>query len=154
RPFGSTRSGARVMVPQGLDAVVRRALAKKRESRWVDMAAFAAALAPYAGPEGAAYAARAARILRGEARGAAATPFTASGAYAVPELGSETQMQTEVQDRRSVRPRRPRAIAGLGVALAVVVIGVAVSVANVVSSRAPKVETPAMRGIAAACAVR
>jgi hypothetical protein len=50
-------------VPAALDAAVRRALAKDLDRRWIDVAAFAAAIAPFAGPEGEASAARTARIL-------------------------------------------------------------------------------------------
>ncbi len=50
-------------VPSALDAAVRRALAKEIDRRWVDVAAFAAAIAPFAGPEGESSAARTARIL-------------------------------------------------------------------------------------------
>jgi len=58
RPPSSIRSE----IPVGLDSAVLRALSKEADRRWVDVAAFATALAPYA-PEGASSAARTARIL-------------------------------------------------------------------------------------------
>jgi len=53
----------RAEVPAGLDAAIRRALAKDVDRRWVDVAAFAAAIAPFADEGGRASAARTARIL-------------------------------------------------------------------------------------------
>jgi serine/threonine-protein kinase len=53
----------RLDVPKGLDAAILRALAKRPEDRFPDLAGFAAAIAPFAGPNGLAIAHRIARIL-------------------------------------------------------------------------------------------
>jgi eukaryotic-like serine/threonine-protein kinase len=57
-------------MPRGFEAVVRRCLEKEPDRRYPDAGELAAALAPFAGPEGEAAAARVARVL--VARGGAA----------------------------------------------------------------------------------
>lgn len=53
----------RLDVPKSLDAAIVRALAKRPDDRFADLAAFAAAIAPFGGPTGPAVAQRIARIL-------------------------------------------------------------------------------------------
>jgi hypothetical protein len=53
----------RADVPAGLEAVILQCLDKKRDRRWPDVAAFAAAHIPYAPPSAAPYAARVAAVL-------------------------------------------------------------------------------------------
>ncbi len=55
-------------VPVELARVVQAALCKNADERYIDVAAFAAAVEPFAGPAGAGAAARAANILRGALR--------------------------------------------------------------------------------------
>jgi serine/threonine protein kinase len=55
-------------LPRAVDAVVQRALAKRPEDRYVDVAALAHALAPFVGDEGLATATRCSEILRGAHR--------------------------------------------------------------------------------------
>jgi eukaryotic-like serine/threonine-protein kinase len=108
-------AAVRPEVSPDLDRALGRALAKKPEQRFVDVAAFAKAIAPFAGEGGQAHAEAAARILRGEGRGVGAKRFTATGTALAPidaAEGPETLLQTEVfrtqgtgsgLDRRSLR---------------------------------------------------
>ncbi|MFS8070293.1 MAG: serine/threonine-protein kinase [Byssovorax sp.] len=116
-------AAVRPEVSPELDRALGRALAKKPEQRFVDVAAFAKAIAPFAGDGGQAYAERAARILRGEGRGRGATRFTATGTALPPTdaaEGPETLLQTEVFRTQGVGADRRgrRALVALGVAAA------------------------------------
>jgi serine/threonine-protein kinase len=145
-------------VPPDLDMVVRKALSKRPEHRWVDVAAFAAGLAPFAGDVGRAHAERAARILRGEGRGAGAAPFTSPGMTVDMEPtagGFEDGEDTVI--RFSARHRaRERMMYGvlLGLAIAAMVIGWSVfSTYREQSAAAVPLQT-ASKGIASDSAVR
>ena len=145
-------------VPPELDKALGRALAKKPEQRFVDVAAFAKAIAPFAGEGGQAHAERAARILRGEGRGIGATRFTATRAAAAsidPSEGSETLLQTEVFTTLGTSltsRRRKRAFAALAaVTLATFVVGAAL--VNEVGGSAPA-SILASKGLASESAVR
>ncbi len=74
-PFALT--SLRPDLPPAIDAVIDKVLTKNPEGRYVDVAALAAALEPFAGPRGVGYAERAARILRGVLRPDAALIFAA-----------------------------------------------------------------------------
>jgi serine/threonine-protein kinase len=146
----------RAEVSPELDRALGRALAKKPEQRFVDVAAFAKAIAPFAGEAGAAHAERAARILRGEGRGRGATRFTATGTELPPAdvEGPETLLQTEVfttlgpvQNRR-----RKRALAALATAAAVTFAVGGVVLREVRASEPAALV--AVKGLASECAVR
>jgi serine/threonine-protein kinase len=107
-------------VPPELDRVVRKALHKKPEQRHPDMATFAQALAPFAGPDGRVHADRAARILRGEGRmttSLISLPLANDGVVA-----TTTLMESEVLTTHHFTRRRQRWLA-LG-AIAAAVAGV------------------------------
>ena len=114
-------------IPPDLDRVVRKALSKRPDQRWVDVAAFAQALAPFAGDVGRAHAERSTRILRGEGRGAGAAPYTTPGMTVDMESttaglddGAETVLRLNAHTRN-----RDRVLLGvlLGLVLAAGVIG-------------------------------
>jgi serine/threonine-protein kinase len=99
-------------VPPELDRVVRKALSKRPEQRHPDMAAFAQALCPFAGPDGRVHADRAARILRGEGR------MTASLiSLPDPVVATTTLMESEVLTTHHFTRRRHRWLA-LGAVIA------------------------------------
>jgi len=104
----------RTEVPVELSRIISRALEKRAEDRYPDVGAFASALAPFAGSAGAHHAARAARLLRGEARGA----WVAARAAVTPEPMAcgvtDTQLETEVIRRPQSAARGPRRVAQLG----------------------------------------
>jgi serine/threonine protein kinase len=106
-------------VPSRLDKVVQKALSKKPDHRWVNVAAFAAALAPFAGEAGGAHAQRAATILR--------TVATSSSPSTLPAMAMRTEAETTLRIDRSGRRRLVRrAAVALGVA-ALVATGLVVA---------------------------
>ena len=148
-------TAVRPEVSPELDRALGRALAKKPGQRFVDVAAFAKAIAPFAGDGGQAYAERAARILRGEGRGRGATRFPATGtALALTDAaeGPETLRQTAVFRTQGVGldRRSRRALAALAVAAAATF---AVGWALLREIAAPPRLT-ATRGLASASAAR
>jgi eukaryotic-like serine/threonine-protein kinase len=140
-----------------LDKALGRALAKKPEQRFVDVAAFAKAIAPFAGEAGQAHAERAARILRGEGRGIGATRFTATGTALPPTdaaEGPETLLQTEVFTTLGPQKgrRRKRALGALAAA-AVATFAVGWAVLREVQLQQPA-PLLAAKGLAGESAVR
>ena len=144
-------------VSPDLDRALGRALAKKPEQRFVDVAAFAKAIAPFAGEGGQAHADRAARILRGEGRGVGAGRFTATGTALPPgdaSEGSETLLQTEVFSTLGPRGhRRSKRALGALVAAAVATFAVGWALLREVQGQAPA-PLVATKGLASEGAVR
>jgi serine/threonine-protein kinase len=137
-------------VPAELDRVVRKALAKRPEQRFVDVAAFAAALSTFAGDEGRAHAERAARILRGDGR-MATTGLTVTA----PVLGPDTLTQTAMGDGKSSRERRiERGLFALTAVLLVASLGIGWRVVDTLRARAAVPRLVATKGVARAAAVR
>ena len=141
----SSIAAARPEVPAKLDKVVRRALAKRPEDRFHDVAAFAAALAPFAGPRGAEHAARAAEVLEA----APAPTVTSPGAPPAPALESLTTLH--------MRAAAPARAAGWGRAVAAglagmsLVIGLALTIRGLGPGEQPR---SAVRGVAAVAQLR
>ena len=104
----------RAEVPAQLARIIARALSKKAEDRFPDVATFAQALAPFAGAEGAHHAARAARLLRGEARGAWVAARPVITPEFTPRATSEAQLEIAVSDRPQQAARGARRPAQLG----------------------------------------
>jgi serine/threonine-protein kinase len=106
-------------LPPTVDGVVQKALAKNPDERFVDVAALASALEPFAGPSGVGYADRAARILRGALRPDAALIFTAEDSK--PALRDDALGGTRRFDR-TARVKRARLAVGFLALLAVVLV--------------------------------
>ena len=100
-------------VPAELDRVIRKALSKKPEHRFPDVAAFAHALAPFGGEIGKAHAERATRILRGDGRITASIPAVTGE----PETGATTQMESEILTTHIFARRRKTRAVMAGMAL-------------------------------------
>ena len=101
-------------VPPELDRVVRKALHKRPEQRHPDMATFAQALAPFAGPDGRVHADRAARILRGDGR-----MTTSLITLPEPVVATTTLMESEVLTTHHFTRRRQRWLALAAIVAAV-----------------------------------
>jgi serine/threonine-protein kinase len=141
--------------PPELDGVVRKALAKRPEQRWVDVAAFALALSSFAGEVGRAHAERSTRILRGEGRGAGAAAFTAPGMTVDMEATAPgLQDGVDTVRRYSVgrQQRRDRLLLGvlLGLAMAAVFIAWSVFTAYREHEAAGPAGLTAVNGVAGA----
>ena len=106
-------------LPPTVDGVVQKALAKNPDERFVDVAALASALEPFAGPSGVGYADRAARILRGALRPDAALIFTAEDSK--PAARDDALGGTRRFDR-TARLKRARVAVGFLALLAVVLV--------------------------------
>jgi tRNA A-37 threonylcarbamoyl transferase component Bud32 len=108
-------------IPHELEAAVLRALAKDVEKRWVDVAAFAAALAPFAA-DGASSAARTARIL-------SLGIFTSDTPIAATLDAEDAHMPGTGRFDASVlgRRRRSRVLVGAALACAVAVLGIGIA---------------------------
>ncbi len=137
-------------VPAELDRVVQKALAKRPEHRFLDVAAFAAALASFGGDGGLAHAQRVARILRGDGRASPAGWTTMA-----PVLGPDTLTQTAMGDGRSERERRfERGLLALTAVLAILALGIGWRVVDAVVRREAVARLTASKGIARTAAVR
>jgi serine/threonine-protein kinase len=100
-------------LPRAIDAVVAKALAKRPEDRYVDVAALAAALEPFAGPMGAGASARCATLLRGALRpdgGAVTQP-----AIHDDPLGGTTRFTVRLARRRAWLPILAVGVLGLAI---------------------------------------
>jgi len=126
-------------VPPGLAAVITQCFEKDRARRWPTVAAFAAALAPYASAQPASYAERVARAQRAdvvpsrptdllppEPKPAAPLPAVTSPGLAIPAVQAPLA--------------QPRLAASLGIAL---VVGVSLALFFGLRSRAPGPADPA-----------
>jgi serine/threonine-protein kinase len=87
--------------PPGLEAAIMRALAKRREDRFPDLACFARAIAPFGGPGAAASARNVARVLGGPA----------SSRRGAPRAGEAAGEPARSGPRSVVMPPRPRSAA-------------------------------------------
>ncbi|HEY4122814.1 MAG TPA: serine/threonine-protein kinase [Byssovorax sp.] len=112
----------RAGVPPRLDKIVKTALAKKPDQRYGTVAELAAALAPFAGEQGAALASRAARVLRGDAR-SLVTAGTVSGVTSMAP-GATTMIEAATTHRFvRVRSRGVLAVALGALALVTLIAG-------------------------------
>jgi tRNA A-37 threonylcarbamoyl transferase component Bud32 len=129
-----------VGLPESLDGVVQRALAKRPAQRFTDVASFAKALAPFAGPQGLEHAERAERILRREGRGAGATPFRETGT----NDGPTTLFQTAVASSASLPPPQRAWLGPAAIALlSALFVVIAWALADTVQAKPPP--TPDVR---------
>ena len=136
-------------VPPKLDKVVQKALAKRPEHRYSDVGALAAALAPFAGPTGAAHAERALRIARGDGLGAVTGP--------IPSVrpGPTNHAHSEAATTLRFVHKRDRLLRVAVAALAVVALGLGVAVVRTYrQGGAIAVSAPAQKGVGASSAVR
>ncbi len=123
----------RAGVPPKLDKIVLKALAKKAEHRYADVAELAAALAPFAEDRGAQLAQRAAKTLRGEGRAMVAGSISAMTSVAP---GATTTIETEAMTtHRFVRSRTRGVIFAALAAFAIVTAVAGWSAVHVASGR-------------------
>ena len=117
-PLSSIKRG----VPQGLDAVVLRCLAKEPEGRYPNLAALAEALAPFGTVDARTSASRIARILHGSASAPAPLPPAPGSTPMLHAVTNPVWSQT----RRESKPKRSHVLGGIVAATATLLAGAAV----------------------------
>jgi serine/threonine-protein kinase len=149
-------------VPAGLAQVIEHALEKKREQRFPSVAAFAAALAPYAPPHLASLVERIARMQRADVEPAVPTVFLPHGFVAAPPSSATIGTLEAAPTRREpantsvgaiTSPPRPSASSRATVALSVLSAALAAALAftllrerSPATERAPPTAAPALSG--------
>jgi serine/threonine protein kinase len=144
-------------LPRGIDAVITRALAKKRDERYPSIAEFASDLAPFAPRHALISVSRVSRLLSSQARGVpTGTEDTAiegrssrsSNGQGTPMAWSGAKKQEAVKDAGSGKR------VGLVVAAIIVLLGLGIAIALGVRGGGPEEELPIAKPAAPSDVVR
>ena len=117
----------RLDVPKGLDAAIIRALSKRPDDRFPDLAGFAAAIASFGGPSGPAIAKRIARILDPQRVSAFAPRPSSSDLHPILEPDTNVPLTSDPRAAAAAfRGKSPLVAVALAIVATVVIAGIVV----------------------------